>query len=259
MNKKHFFSLIAVLTIGITLFSTCKEDKEDYRDKWVGEYTFTIKEYYSYTPDKTFDYYWGKITLGSKSNTLLITYMDPLTYTNEHTIEVAVDSYGQFQIFSANDDFDSFHGKFVSYPYDVEFTIGSNSSSPPWQRVVSGIKKKEPHSSDYRYNWVGSYDCEEVYSWWFMSGESGTEIYQTQVDVTAVGDSSLRIWESRWERTYETPVKSDGTFSYGTTRGHHIDGNFIGDSIYMYIDPNNPGGPHGISVHSNYNGKKIKN
>ena len=48
MNKKHFFSLIAVLTIGITLFSTCKKDKEDYRDKWVGGYDFTTIDYHEY-------------------------------------------------------------------------------------------------------------------------------------------------------------------------------------------------------------------
>ena len=38
MNKKHFFFWLTVAAACVTLFSTCKKDKEDYRDKWVGTY-----------------------------------------------------------------------------------------------------------------------------------------------------------------------------------------------------------------------------
>ena len=54
MNKKHFFFWLAVVAACVTLFSTCKKDKEDYRDKWVGTYDFIMIDYYkTQTPIET--------------------------------------------------------------------------------------------------------------------------------------------------------------------------------------------------------------
>jgi len=123
--------------------------------------------------------------------------------------------------------------------------------------------KPEPEPEpDYRDKWVGTYECEEVYSWWRRTGiplrdTSGTEIFHTIVDVTVIGDSMLKFIESRNRKSYETEVSVDGYFfKFEMGRELRVEGNFIGDSIYMYVIP-----PHGIgySMSSNYKGKKNKN
>jgi len=45
MNKKYFFFWFAIVAICATLFSACKKEPVDYRDKWVGEWEFTTYDY----------------------------------------------------------------------------------------------------------------------------------------------------------------------------------------------------------------------
>jgi len=113
-------------------------------------------------------------------------------------------------------------------------------------------------SVDYRAKWVGSYDCEEEYSWWTMPDNSGTALYQTVVDVNAVGDSTLRFLEHRGGKSYDAKVNSTGEFIKGKMHSsdYGVKGNFIGDSLDMIIIPG-----HGLgwSASSTYKGKKLKN
>jgi len=113
-------------------------------------------------------------------------------------------------------------------------------------------------SVDYRNKWVGSYECEEIYHWWFISGESGFEIYQTRVDVTATGGSSLKFVENRRGGSYDAKVNSTGNF-VNDAKNHndtYVRGNFIDDSIKLVITPS-----HGLgsSRTSTYNGKNLNN
>ena len=112
---------------------------------------------------------------------------------------------------------------------------------------------------DYRDKWQGAYLCEEGYSWWLRHGGSGEGIYQTKtiVSMTAIGDSTLKLFENRTEKSYEAKVNADGSFvKYREDHNHYgLKGSFIGDSINMTITP-----PHGLGFGSvsYYKGKKIK-
>ena len=113
--------------------------------------------------------------------------------------------------------------------------------------------KKE---KDYRDKWVGAYECEEIYEYWFGADNQGTEVYQTNVVVTVKGDSLLEFLERRSGESYEAAVNSNGNFiKYFYPKGR-IKGNFIGDSLYMQIIP-----VHGLGYYTelNFKGKKLKN
>jgi len=46
MKTQHFFYRLAILMMGVILFSACRKPEEkDYRDKWVGNWDFTTIEY----------------------------------------------------------------------------------------------------------------------------------------------------------------------------------------------------------------------
>ena len=125
---------------------------------------------------------------------------------------------------------------------------------------ISCEKPKPEEPKDYREKWVGSYECEEIYSWWKLIGipgggftdTSGTTVYQTIVEVTAIGDSALNITE----RNYNIEVNIEGKFNKIFNGKGHIGGCFIGDSLYMVITPNYG---NAYSATSEYKGKKIKN
>jgi hypothetical protein len=125
-------------------------------------------------------------------------------------------------------------------------------------------EKCKKGKKDYREEWVGIYDCEEIYDLWRHAPDSptggiySTEIYQTKVNVTAIDDSSLNLLESRTGRSYEMKVNINGYFLKPKTSSSDwgIYGNFISDSIYMSI---NPGHSLGRRMHSDYKGKKLKN
>jgi len=44
--KKYFFFWFAIVAICVTLFSACKKEPVDYRDKWIGSYSFQIEYTY---------------------------------------------------------------------------------------------------------------------------------------------------------------------------------------------------------------------
>lgn len=130
----------------------------------------------------------------------------------------------------------------------------------------SSCNNKEEEEPDYRDKWLGTYQCEEYLSVWRMTVDSlgnfgDTTIYyqyQNTVQITAKGDSILQFFVKRNNSSYEAVVRSSGSFtrpptSYGDLG---IGGNFVGDSLYMYISY-----PHGhaSSSSSSFEGKKVKN
>jgi len=113
---------------------------------------------------------------------------------------------------------------------------------------------------DYREKWVGTYECEENYSWWRLTGihtwtsTSGNEIFQTIVVVTALDDSLLNFLGNRKGSSYEAKVDKNGFFFENFGLGGGMCGNFIVDSLYMEI----ANGTQGSKYVSTYKGKKIK-
>jgi hypothetical protein len=109
MNKKHFFFWLAIAAMCVTLFSTFNKDKEDYRDKWVGDWDLHIRsESWNHSigvfSDTTY-YYSGKITFGDASNQLNIRYRE------NSSIDLSVDENGKFLEFFS-DYLHSCDGKF---------------------------------------------------------------------------------------------------------------------------------------------------
>ena len=119
--------------------------------------------------------------------------------------------------------------------------------------VIFGTTSCEKIPKFYLKKWIGSYDCEEVYSWWTMSGSEGEQIYQTKVEVTAIGDCSLKITENRKNTSFEVIVKKDGSFD-GFSEQKQIDGNFNTDSLDMYLIW---GRAQGFKDSSHFKGKKL--
>jgi hypothetical protein len=121
--------------------------------------------------------------------------------------------------------------------------------------TVMACEKPSKESKDYRDQWVGTYECEEIYSWWSVSSSSGEKIFQTKVEIAAIGDSILKVAEIRNESSYKVEVNSKGEFIKQKNNAHdsYVSGNFIGESIYMTIIPS-----HGLGNGSNseYKGKK---
>ena len=106
---------------------------------------------------------------------------------------------------------------------------------------------------DYRGKWTGKYDCEEKYHYWSMGGMNVDTTFQTAVDITLTGDSSLIITENRQNESFETRVNILGYFSAPQNHGG-IGGTFIEkDSIKMNIMY----GMQGFSVSKTFKGKKI--
>jgi len=104
--------------------------------------------------------------------------------------------------------------------------------------AIGYVSCEKPKEKDYREKWVGTYECEEKYSWWLMSEESGEEIFQTTVNITAIGDSTLKILENRTEKNYETKVSNTGDFIEHYPPSFVkplIVGNFYIDSLNMTI------------------------
>jgi len=99
---------------------------------------------------------------------------------------------------------------------------------------------------DYRTNWVGSYDCEEIRT---------NKVYQTIIDVTAKEDSILYFFIRRWGSGGDAKVNIDGIFEEYFYSGV-FRGSFIGDSLNIhYFEQEGQGGP----VHSAvFKGIKIK-
>jgi len=122
------------------------------------------------------------------------------------------------------------------------------------------VDKNALPPSDYRFKWIGSYDCEEINNWWSMDpldpdgSISVTTIFQTIVDVAATKDSSLIITENRSNRTYEMKVDVLGNFYYPLNHGR-LEGIFIAnDSLKMSLID----GMQAYSSTSIYKGKKLK-
>jgi len=113
---------------------------------------------------------------------------------------------------------------------------------------------------DYRVKWIGSYDCEKVYSWWSFGTPICSETYQVTIDIVVYGgDSLIYISERNIPQSHSgiqdrVKVFSDGSFS-PYDRFFNIWGNFIKDSIYVY----RISAMQGWGNQCEYQGKKIKN
>jgi len=110
MKTKHFFFWLAVAAICVVLFSTCKKDKEDYRDKWVGNWDLHIHSESwilgtGVLSDTTYDYL-GKITFGNAPDQLNIKYGENCS------IDFSVDEDGEFLEFFSDSDLHGCNGKF---------------------------------------------------------------------------------------------------------------------------------------------------
>ena len=120
--------------------------------------------------------------------------------------------------------------------------------------------KPEEQEPDYREKWVGSYECEESYSVYsYTPGSNGTTsyfYYQVVVKVTMKEDSLLVFTENRNQEDYDAKVNINGRFSYPGNLSSGTSGNFIADSLHLYIGHDRT---QGRSAHSAYEGKKIKN
>ena len=121
-------------------------------------------------------------------------------------------------------------------------------------------------SCEKTHKWVGTYECEEIYSWWYQTKPpdggwievSGTEVFQTMVEITTVENSILNFSENRNGGSYEAKINSDGSFRecYGSGAKPLINGNLYGDSLNMTIYHTTALGAGSSSI---YKGKKIKN
>jgi len=111
----------------------------------------------------------------------------------------------------------------------------------------------------YVKKWLGTYECEEVYNYWIGTGDNalhGTEVYQTNIVVTAKGDL-VDFFDNRKEKNSEARVNKDGSFYETNETGSKltIKGNFHADSLNLTIyHASSPGS----SITSYYKGKKIK-
>ena len=125
---------------------------------------------------------------------------------------------------------------------------------------------------DYRNKWLGIYECEEIYHVWHLTERledtvSGTVswldtsyniVYQTIINITLYGDSSLSISENKRGESYGAKLNTnDYFFKINNSIGpkFEVEGNFVGDSLYMRI---NLSRFHASSSFSTYKGKKIK-
>jgi len=140
MKTKHFFFWLAIAAMCITLFSTCKKDKEDYRDKWVGDWDFVVKYYLWDTVEGDLVcsdtiYYSGKINYENSQKQLYIQYM------STYSILVDVDESGKI----SKDDHPywrdytrgQFEGNDKIYIENGTKTLGSHT-----EYIVNGIKQK---------------------------------------------------------------------------------------------------------------------
>ena len=111
---------------------------------------------------------------------------------------------------------------------------------------------------DYRSQWIGSYDCEEIVGRevWLPDTIYYIEyVFSTTVMVTIKEESSFKFWESRGERSYEAKICKDGTFEEYDDHGRPvIDGYFVQDSLYMRICNLGALGGGGCA---NYKGNKL--
>ena len=108
---------------------------------------------------------------------------------------------------------------------------------------------------DYRGKWLGTYVCTERYYNWTNGNVNKDQDYETIVYITGKEDSMLIISENRMNQIHGVKVDVSGSFlkqKMGqSTTG--VNGVFIGDSLYMYIDFHNHGGG---KINSTFNGKK---
>ena len=138
---------------------------------------------------------------------------------------------------------------------------------------ISCEKPKPEEPKDYREKWVGSYECEEMYhvrylKEFLLDTLSGTVsridtsyciVYQSTINVTVVGDSSLNILENTREDSYEAKIDANGYFfKINDKVGPRlkVEGNFIGDSLYIIIRHYSE---NTFGATSEYKGKKLKN
>ncbi|MCL2290270.1 MAG: hypothetical protein FWC34_06125 [Bacteroidetes bacterium] len=124
--------------------------------------------------------------------------------------------------------------------------------------ILLGTVSCEKYPKPYIKKWVGTYECEEIYS--YSTGPtghqtSGTIVYQVNVAVTAKGNILVNFFNNRNEREYEAEVSSDGAFINYDGKGIGIEGSFIGDSLYMF--QRHPYSQGSSSV-SHFKGKKLK-
>ena len=124
--------------------------------------------------------------------------------------------------------------------------------------VLFSACKKE---IDYRDKWIGTYECEEIYSYSFGPGgdpnsSSGREIYQVKVVVKAKGNNFVDFFMNRNEKHYEANISEDGSFDkFNDTEPHSINGNFHADSLNMTIVYSYSAGHSRVSY---FKGKKQK-
>ena len=110
---------------------------------------------------------------------------------------------------------------------------------------------------DYCGKWTGTYECEEINVWHIPFGNIYTEVYQTNVVITAKGDDLMEFCEKRNEKRYEARISRDGVFYEAEDISGKliIKGNCNADSLNMtichYLSP-------GSGSFSYYKGKKLK-
>jgi len=126
--------LFSILIICLLLFG-CKKEKEDYRYKFTGDYTFTTQEHYwAYTlyDYDTINTYNGKVTIGKSDNTLKIDglYIEP---------EITED--GSLSNNFSNPEF-FFGGEFVSTT-SLKYRYRQNAPGGGFDIEVTGIKTKQ--------------------------------------------------------------------------------------------------------------------
>jgi hypothetical protein len=128
--------------------------------------------------------------------------------------------------------------------------------------VSMGIISCEKPPNPYLKKWMGTYECEEVYSWWRQSfeepsgGIEGKERYQTKIEISSEGDYKIKIVEKRMGKIYFTEVNKEGNILYDGQKFRDVRGSFSGDSIYIIIFHVQA---MGASSTSHYEGIKLKN
>ena len=137
MKTKHFFFWLAIVAICVTLFSTCKKDKEDYRDKWVGEWDFVVEKFWWVGGEETENdtlYYSGKISLGDNDNDLYVEYID------NDTLNLIVNEDGELSVYDENYHYHA-EGQFER-KNKVHFKFHGGGLGGGSTYTVDGIKKE---------------------------------------------------------------------------------------------------------------------
>jgi len=123
--------------------------------------------------------------------------------------------------------------------------------------AIGYVSCEKPKEKDYRDKWVGSYECEEIYTW--CSGPIDTvhtKIYKTNVIVTAKNDAWIVFCVNRNEKRYGANVNEDGSFNeINDIEPRYINGIFHADSLNMTIVHSYSPGHSNISY---FKGKKQK-